>query len=78
MNGSLKKTINSKKDSFFFKLSSPNALVALKADSLCKTYNNNHVALKDVNFSVKVGEVCIFRLFSPFLINLTHLITDFD
>lgn len=31
--------------------------IALKAESLCKTYDGNHLAAKDVSFSVKMGEV---------------------
>lgn len=31
--------------------------IALKAESLCKTYDGNHLAIKNVSFSVKMGEV---------------------
>lgn len=44
------------KHSFFGKLDAQ-AVVALKADSLCKTYDGNHEAVKDVTFSIKSGEV---------------------
>lgn len=44
------------KHAFFGKLGTP-AEVALKADSLCKTYDGVHDAVKDVTFSVKSGEV---------------------
>lgn len=44
------------KHAFFGKLGTP-AEVALKADSLCKTYDGIHDAVKDVTFSVKSGEV---------------------
>lgn len=44
------------KHSFFGKVGSP-VEIALKADSLCKTYNGNNEAVKDVTFSVKSGEV---------------------
>lgn len=37
--------------------------IALKAESLCKTYNGNNEAVKDVTFSVKTGEVRIILNF---------------
>lgn len=33
--------------------------IALKADSLCKTYDGIHEAVKDVTFNVKSGEVSL-------------------
>lgn len=44
------------KHAFLDKVGTPSE-IALKADSLCKTYSGNHVAVKDVTFSVKTGEV---------------------
>lgn len=41
----------------FDKVGATNVEVALKADSLCKTYNGNYMAVNDVTFSVKTGEV---------------------
>lgn len=52
-NGEIKKTNG---DAFYSKTGHLNE-IALKADSLCKTYNGNHEAVKDVTFSVKTGEV---------------------
>lgn len=45
------------KHAIFGKLGTP-AEVALKADSLCKTYDGHHYAVKDVTFNTKVGEAC--------------------
>lgn len=44
------------KHEFFGKVTKPTE-IALKADSLCKTYNGKNMAVKDVTFSVKTGEV---------------------
>lgn len=41
----------------FFSKAGSHTEIALKADSLCKTYNGHHEAVKDVTFSVKTGEV---------------------
>lgn len=33
---------------------------ALHVEKLCKVYKPNHHALKDVTFSIKTGEVCVY------------------
>lgn len=45
-----------KKYSIFSKFGQSHGEVAMKADSLCKTYAGNHEAVKNVTFSVKTGE----------------------
>lgn len=55
-NGSAVKDI--KKHSIFSKFGQSHGEIAMKADSLCKTYDGTHEAVKDLTFTVKTGEVC--------------------
>lgn len=53
---------DNKKHEFFSKMSNSQNEVALKADGLCKTYNGYYEAVKDVTFSVNLGEVCTMSI----------------
>lgn len=57
-NGSSIKDI--KKHSIFSRFGQSYGEVAMKADSICKTYDGTHEAVKDLTFTVKTGEVCAF------------------
>lgn len=47
---------DAKHNNMFDKFSAHSPEIALKADSLSKTYDGRHYAAKDVTFSVKSGE----------------------
>lgn len=47
---------DAKHNNMFDKFSAQTPEIALKADSLSKTYDGRHFAAKDVTFSVKSGE----------------------